>query len=138
MMGCSPMILNSERSMTCDDKYNERARILNKLLSDLWPKLQSKFFGSKFIFTDAYKVLADIIASPNSYGITNTRDSCCVTAGNGTRPCIPDIAPCNNRNEHAFFDPFHGSETTHFILAKRCLKESSICNPINMVEFLRA
>ncbi|KAK2642984.1 hypothetical protein Ddye_024747 [Dipteronia dyeriana] len=138
MMGCSPMVFNSEHKATCDDEYNERARIVNKLLSDLWPKLQSELFGSKFIFADAYKVLADIFASPKSYGFTNTRDSCCAAAENGTRPCIHNIAPCNNRNEHVFFDPFHGSETTHFILAKRCLKESSICRPINLVDFLRA
>ncbi|TXG48009.1 hypothetical protein EZV62_027303 [Acer yangbiense] len=137
MMGCSPMVFNSKRSTTCDDEYNERAQIVNKLLSDLLPKLQSELFGLKFIFADAYKVLVDVFASPNSYGITNTRDSCCVAGENGTRPCIRDIPPCNNRNEHVFFDLFHASETTHFILAKRCLKETLICSPINLVDFLR-
>ncbi|TXG69410.1 hypothetical protein EZV62_004345 [Acer yangbiense] len=138
MMGCSPMVFNSKRSTTCDDEYNEHAQILNRLLSDLLPKLQSELVGSKFIFADVYKVFADIFASPNSYGFTNTRECCCVAGENGTRPCIRDIRPCNNRNDHVFFDPFHGSETTHFILAKRCLKESSICSPINLVDFLRA
>ncbi|KAI9198188.1 hypothetical protein LWI28_011641 [Acer negundo] len=69
MMGCSPMVFNSKQSATCDDEYNERAQIVNKLLSDLLPKLQSELFGSKFIFADAYKVLADIFASPNLYGV---------------------------------------------------------------------
>ncbi|KAK2662674.1 hypothetical protein Ddye_001248 [Dipteronia dyeriana] len=42
MMGCSPMVFNLEHKATCDDDYNERARIVNKILSDLWPKLQSE------------------------------------------------------------------------------------------------
>ncbi|KAH7556952.1 hypothetical protein JRO89_XS11G0016500 [Xanthoceras sorbifolium] len=74
----------------------------------------------------------------SNVGMTDTRDTCCVAAENGTRPCIRDIAPCNNRNEHVYFDPFHASESTHFILAKRCLKESSICTPISLVDLLRA
>ncbi|KAL5811750.1 hypothetical protein ACOSQ3_026700 [Xanthoceras sorbifolium] len=139
MMGCSPMIFNSRKSMTttCDDETNNRAQIHNKLLSDWLPKLQSELSGSKFIIEDVYKVFSYIFASPNSYGMTDTRDTCCVAAENGTRPCIRDIAPCNNRNEHVYFDPFHASESTHFILAKRCLKESSICTPISLVDLLR-
>ena len=69
MMGCSPMIFNSKRLTTCDDEYNEHAQILNRLLSDLLPKLQSELVGSKFIFADVYKVFTDIFASPNSYGM---------------------------------------------------------------------
>ncbi|KAL5825271.1 hypothetical protein ACOSQ3_021334 [Xanthoceras sorbifolium] len=140
MMGCSPVTLNSKIPMTatCDDEINKHAQIHNKLLSDLLQKLQSELSGSKFIKADVYKVFSDIFASPNSYGMTDTRDACCVTAEHGTRPCIRDLAPCNNRNEHVYFDPFHASESTNFILAKRCLKESSICTPISLVDLLRA
>ncbi|KAL5758393.1 hypothetical protein ACOSP7_021004 [Xanthoceras sorbifolium] len=140
MMGCSPVTLNSKIPMTatCDDEINKHAQIHNKLLSDLLQKLQSELSGSKFIKADVYKVFSDIFASPNSYGMTDTRDACCVAAEHGTRPCIRDLAPCNNRNEHVYFDPFHASESTNFILAKRCLKESSICTPISLVDLLRA
>ncbi|KAL5758332.1 hypothetical protein ACOSP7_020943 [Xanthoceras sorbifolium] len=140
MMGCSPVTLNSKIPMTatCDDEINKHAQIHNKLLSDLLQKLQSELSGSKFIKADVYQVFSDIFASPNSYGMTDTRDACCVAAEHGTRPCIRDLAPCNNRNEHVYFYPFHASESTNFILAKRCLKESSICTPINLVDLLRA
>ncbi|KAH7564868.1 hypothetical protein JRO89_XS09G0048900 [Xanthoceras sorbifolium] len=135
MMGCSPVTLNSKTSMTatCDDEISKHAQIHRKLLSDLLQKLQSELSGSKFINADVHKVSSDIFASLNSYTMTDARDVYCITAKHGIRPCICDIAPCNNKNEYVY-----SSESTNFILAKCCLKESSICTPICLVDLLGA
>lgn len=138
MMGCGPMVAVLKGAATCDAESNGRAQTLNKLLTESVPKLQSKLAGSKFIIADTYKVFSDIFASPASYGMTHLRESCCVGAENGTRPCIPNMAPCPDRTDHVYFDPFHASENTHFILAKRCFKESSICTPISLTDMLKS
>ncbi|KAL5840259.1 hypothetical protein ACOSQ4_012867 [Xanthoceras sorbifolium] len=119
-MGCSPMIFNLRKSMTTtyDDETNNRKYLVSNV---------GTMGCSPMIFE---KVLINFKLVQIQF--------CCVSAENETRPCIRDIAPCNNRNEHVYFDPFHASESSHFILAKRCLKESSICTPISLVDLLRA
>ncbi|KAL5834707.1 hypothetical protein ACOSQ4_014204 [Xanthoceras sorbifolium] len=139
-MGCIPAQVNGQKQNTlCVEETNDRAVIYNDLLSRMLPKLQSRLAGSKFVLGDAYKVLMDIVAFPTQYGISNTRNSCCIGInGNSTLPCAPNMKSCNNSNQHAFFDSFHQSEAVHFLITKRCSKESSICSPINLVDLLKA
>lgn len=54
-------------------------------------------------------------------------------------PCSrAEKTACANANQHAFFDPFHVSERVHFLWAKRCLKDLTICSPLNLVQLLKA
>ena len=35
----------------------------------------------------------------------------------------PNLSPCDNKKTHAFFDPFHASESMHFIRVRKFLGE---------------
>ncbi|KAA3456138.1 GDSL esterase/lipase 7-like [Gossypium australe] len=126
-LGCSPFNINTKNhSGPCVEEINNRVSVYNNLLPGLWAKLQSTLPGSNFVLGDIYKVFQDVFEMPRSYGFKDVNTSCCVD-NNGTRiqVCAPNIAPCKDRKNRVFFDPFHLSETMHFLWARRFLKDSS-------------
>lgn len=49
-----------------------------------------------------------------------TNAGCCgVGRNNGQITCLPLQSPCNNRNEHIFWDAFHPGEAANIIVAGR-------------------
>ncbi|XP_017974569.1 PREDICTED: GDSL esterase/lipase 7 [Theobroma cacao] len=139
-LGCQPFNINAKNHTTsCVEEVNERISIYNKLLSNSLTKLQSTLSGSKFIVGDLYKIFQDVYASPASYGFKDVNTSCCFDS-NGTRiqACAPNAAPCEDRQGRVFFDPFHPSESMHFLWARRLLKDSSVCSPINLIQLMQA
>ncbi|MBA0799410.1 hypothetical protein Gohar_009931 [Gossypium harknessii] len=95
--------------------------------------------SSKFVLGDIYKVFQDVFEMPESYGFKDVNTSCCID-NNGTKiqVCALNIAPCKDRKTRVFFDPFHPSETMHFLWARRFLKDSSVCSPINLIQLMQA
>ncbi|KAK6266249.1 hypothetical protein QUC31_017086 [Theobroma cacao] len=139
-LGCQPFNINAKNHTTsCVEEVNEHISIYNKLLSNSLTKLQSTLSGSKFIVGDLYKIFQDVYASPASYGFKDVNTSCCFDS-NGTRiqACAPNAAPCEDRKGRVFFDPFHPSESMHFLWARRLLKDSSVCSPINLIQLMQA
>ncbi|KAK8529547.1 hypothetical protein V6N12_060326 [Hibiscus sabdariffa] len=77
-------------------------------------ELEKSLKGSTFIFCDLYKLFEEVHAQPEVYGFANVVDSCCIDVnGNQTRECTPGRTPCSDRGTHAFFDPFHPSQSMH-------------------------
>ncbi|KAK6266272.1 hypothetical protein QUC31_017109 [Theobroma cacao] len=139
-LGCQPFNINTKNHTTsCVEEVNERISIYNKLLSNSLTKWQSTLSGSKFVLGDLYKIFQDVYASPVSYGFKDVNTSCCVD-GNGARilPCAQNVAPCEDRKSRVFFDPFHPTESMHFLWARRLLKDSSVCSPINLIQLMQA
>lgn len=72
-------------------------------------------------------------------GFKDVNTSCCIDKnGSRTQVCAPNIAPCEDRKTRVFFDPFHPSEAMHFLWARRFLKDSSVCSPINLIQLMQA
>ncbi|KAG8482944.1 hypothetical protein CXB51_021892 [Gossypium anomalum] len=139
-LGCSPYIINTIiHNGPCVEEINKRISLYNDLLLGMLEKLQSSLSGSKFVHGDIYKVFQDVFESPESYGFKDVNTSCCIDK-NGTRiqVCAPNIDPCEDRKTRVFFDPFHPSEAMHFLWARRFLKDSSICSPINLIQLMQA
>ncbi|WRX20547.1 GDSL lipase/esterase - like 10 [Theobroma cacao] len=139
-LGCQPFNINTKNHTTsCVEEVNERISIYNKLLSNSLTNWQSTLSGSKFVLGDLYKIFQDVYASPVSYGFKDVNTSCCVD-GNGARilPCAQNVAPCEDRKSRVFFDPFHPTESMHFLWARRLLKDSSVCSPINLIQLMQA
>ncbi|KAB2011165.1 hypothetical protein ES319_D09G002200v1 [Gossypium barbadense] len=122
-LGCSPFNINTKNhSGPCVEEIKNCASVYNDLLVGLLAKLQSTLH-----------------VKPRSYGFKDVNTSCCID-NNGTRiqVCAPNIAPYKDRKNHVFFDPFHPSETMHFFWARRFLKDSSVCSPINLIQLMQA
>ncbi|KAK6279470.1 hypothetical protein POUND7_019737 [Theobroma cacao] len=139
-LGCQPFNINTKHHITsCVEEVNERISIYNKFLSNSLTKWQSTLSGSKFVLGDLYKIFQDVYASPASYGFKDVNSSCCVDR-NGARilPCAQNVAPCEDRKSRVFFDPFHPSESMHFLWGRRLLKDSSVCSPINLIQLMQA
>ncbi|XP_021291728.1 LOW QUALITY PROTEIN: GDSL esterase/lipase 7-like [Herrania umbratica] len=137
-LGCQPFNINIKNHITsCVEEVNEHyIYIYNKLLSNSLTKWQSTLSGSKFVLEDLYKIFQDVYAS---YGVKDVNTSCCLDR-NGARilPCAQNVAPCEDRKSRVFFDPFHPSESMHFLWARRLLKDSSVCSPINLTQSMQA
>ncbi|KAB2011162.1 hypothetical protein ES319_D09G001900v1 [Gossypium barbadense] len=139
-LGCSPFSINTKNhSGPCVEEINNRVSIYNELLPSLLKNLQSTLSGSKFFLGDIYKVFQDVFEMPESYGFKDVNTSCCID-NNGTKIQVyaPNIALCKDRKTRVFFDPFHPSETMHFLWARRFLKDSSVCSPINLIQLMQA
>ncbi|GMI89272.1 GDSL-motif lipase 7 [Hibiscus trionum] len=139
-LGCQPFNIHMRNHTgPCVEQMNKHMSVYDDLLPGLLTQLQSTLPGSKFVLGDIYKVFRDVIASPESYGFTDVSTSCCFDK-NGTKfqVCAPNIAPCEDRKTHMFFDPFHPSEAMYFVWARRFLKDNSVCTPITLIELMQA
>ncbi|GLT61971.1 hypothetical protein SLA2020_346410 [Shorea laevis] len=139
-LGCQPYnIMQQKPTTACVEEMNQRIAAYNKLLPKLLSNLQSKLPGSTFVLGDLYKIFEDVVASPASYGFTNVKDACCFTdLGKGTIICAPQSVPCQDRNDHVYYDPFHPTERMHLIWATRLLKDSSVVSPMTLVQLMQA
>ncbi|MFQ6630459.1 hypothetical protein Gotur_008761 [Gossypium turneri] len=134
---CSPFSINTENhSGPYVEELNNRLSIYNDLLPSLLKNLQSTLSGSKFVLGDIYKINVCIFVYA---GFKDVNTSCCID-NNGTKiqVCALNIAPCKDRKTRVVFDPFHPSETMHFLWARRFLKDSSVCSPINLIQLMQA
>ncbi|KAK8334679.1 hypothetical protein V6Z11_A09G003000 [Gossypium hirsutum] len=120
-------------------EINNRVSFYNNLLPSLLKNLRSTLSGSKFVLGDIYKVFKDVFEMPESYGFKYVKTSCCID-NNGTKiqVCTLNIALCKDRKIRVFFDPFYPSETMDFLWARRFLKDSSVCSPINLIQLMQA
>lgn len=56
-------------------------------------------------------------------GFENANSACCYVAGKygGLFPCGPTSKYCGDRTKYVFWDPYHPSDATNVIIAKRLL-----------------
>ncbi|GMI74699.1 hypothetical protein like AT1G71691 [Hibiscus trionum] len=139
-LGYQPVNLHLKMNGTSFiEDMNQRAASFNARLPKVLRKLEKSLKGSTFVLFDMYKLFEDVLAQPATYGFTNVKDSCCIDiSGNQTRPCRPNSVPCADRASHVFFDPFHPSESIHFLWLRRLLKDNSFCSPINLLQLIKS
>lgn len=53
---------------SCVEEQNHDSQVYNEKLGKLLPQLQKSLPGSKVLYADVYKPLADLINSPKNYG----------------------------------------------------------------------
>ncbi|KAJ6683723.1 hypothetical protein OIU85_007419 [Salix viminalis] len=100
--------------------------------------LQSTLRVLIFILLDVYKVFEDVFSEPSSYGISDISHSCCAIDSVKQIPICKNGEVCSNRNQYAFFDGIHPTEVMNSIMISRCLKESTICKPMNLMKLVMA
>ncbi|PKI78257.1 GDSL esterase/lipase At4g16230-like [Punica granatum] len=124
-IGCIPYEKDTNKGAgdRCIDFPNEMAQLFNARLRDLIPELSSNLDGSNLVYADVYRIVDDIIENYTSYGFESADSSCCYAAGKfgGLIPCGPSSKVCPDRSKFVFWDPYHPSDATNIIIAKRLM-----------------
>ncbi|KAL4585764.1 hypothetical protein LXL04_010389 [Taraxacum kok-saghyz] len=128
-IGCSPNALaqNSQDGTTCVQRINSANQMFNNQLRSLVNTLNRDLPDAKFIYINNYDIFQSLISSPQSYGFTVTNAGCCgVGKNNGQITCLPGQQnPCQNRDEHLFWDAFHPTEAANVIVGRRSYSAQS-------------
>ena len=73
--------------------------------------------GANARMLDLYGLLEEIIASPGTYGFTNTTDAC-------VTPNVPPFQ-CSQPDEYVFWDGVHPTHAVHALIAQRAIEVMS-------------
>ncbi|XP_021867400.1 GDSL esterase/lipase 7-like [Spinacia oleracea] len=138
-IGCIPIFargvttnLNHKHGTKCDDGANNILLLFNKQLIEMIKILETTLQDSHFILLQTYSFSYDAIMNPAKYGLSDSSNPCCKTWLNGTSSCIPEEAPCQNPNNHYFWDGYHPTELVYSRLSAQCIHGSSLCVPLNL------
>ncbi|KAL9407629.1 hypothetical protein AB3S75_046212 [Citrus x aurantiifolia] len=136
-VGCIPYQRDTNPSAgeSCVSLPNQMAQLFNTELKGLIAELSTSLQESKFVYSDVYRIVADILENYRSYGFEIANSSCCYVAGThgGLIPCGPSSKVCSDRSKYVFWDPYHPSEATNIIIAKRLLDgDSDDISPLNV------
>ncbi|PIN10458.1 Triacylglycerol lipase [Handroanthus impetiginosus] len=121
-IGCSPNALaqNSPDGSTCVQRINDANQMFNNKLKALVDDFSRNTPDAKFIYINAYGIFQDLIDNPSAFGFKVTNAGCCgVGRNNGQITCLPLQTPCQNRNDHLFWDAFHPTEAANIIVGRR-------------------
>ncbi|PHT55164.1 hypothetical protein CQW23_03650 [Capsicum baccatum] len=136
-IGCIPSFTKKlSHNERCAEKYNDLAVMFNNQLSDMLKNFTSTLPDSAFILGNAHWLGYDAIINPFTYGLMDPSSPCCVTWGNGTSACIPELVPCRDADKHYFWDGYHLTETMYRVIATKCFNDTSVCIPNNIKELV--
>ncbi|KAM0040024.1 putative triacylglycerol lipase [Helianthus debilis subsp. tardiflorus] len=126
-IGCVPNALSqSQNGTTCVEKVNSVIKLFNSELISLVNNFNRDLPDAKFIYINNYDIFQDIINNPKAYGFKVTNTGCCgVGRIKGQITCVPGQTPCQNRDEHLFWDAFHPSEAANVIVGRRSYSAQS-------------
>ncbi|GMJ11254.1 CUTIN SYNTHASE2 [Hibiscus trionum] len=138
-LGCVPAEL-AMRSLSgqCAPELMAAAALYNPQLVEMVNGLNSQLGANIFIAANTQQQTKDFITNPGAYGFTTSKIACCGQGPyNGLGLCTPYSNLCPNRDEYAFWDPFHPSERANGIIVDMILKGSTDhMSPMNLSTFL--
>nr|CAD1833210.1 unnamed protein product [Ananas comosus var. bracteatus] len=142
-IGCIPFMRDTNPSAgnNCVDLPNQLVQYFNKRLKDLISELSSNLEGSLFLYADVYRIVTDIIENYRDYGFDAADSACCFVGGRfgGLIPCGPPSKVCPDRSKYVFWDPYHPSDATNILIARRLLDgDLADIYPINVRQLLNA
>lgn len=79
-LGCIPaqMTARSSFNRQCIQNLNSEAQSYNQKLTEILPRIQGTFPGSKLVYADLYQPLIDMNTNPQKYGIFPIRKILCL------------------------------------------------------------
>ncbi|XP_059434591.1 GDSL esterase/lipase At4g16230-like [Corylus avellana] len=136
-IGCIPYQRDSNPGAgdNCVNLPNQLAQQFNTQLKSLVTELSTDLQGSQFAYADVYHIVQDILQNFISYGFENANSACCYVSGRygGLIPCGPPSKVCGDRSKYVFWDPYHPSDASNVIIARRLLDgDSNDITPINI------
>nr|XP_043628068.1 GDSL esterase/lipase At4g26790 [Erigeron canadensis] len=127
-MGCLPLerTKNYLLGKICIQKYNRVAKEYNLKLQQLVMRLNQELGGIQLVYSDIYTILLDIIKNPQSFGFEIGERGCCATGRYEMSYMCNKLNPftCDAPNKYVFWDSFHPTEKTNFIVAEHAINNS--------------
>ncbi|CAL5030466.1 unnamed protein product [Urochloa decumbens] len=143
-LGCIPYVraLEFMPAGECSASANRVAEGYNKKLKRMVEKMNQEMGPeSKFVYTNTYGIVSEIIQNYRHYGFENALDPCC---GGSFPPflCIgtanSSSSLCSDRSKYVFWDAFHPTEAANLIVAGKLLDgDAAAASPINVRELFQ-
>ncbi|KAL8161852.1 LOW QUALITY PROTEIN: hypothetical protein V2J09_013341 [Rumex salicifolius] len=126
-VGCMPYMSNrtSINQETCNETKNEIVSVFNQGVQKLFSNLSSILPDSKFVVSQNFKLVHEIVNNPTQYGFDNSRHSCCEATKKELK-CVRGIPPCKDRKKYCFWDGFHTTEAMNNYVISRSLSDNPI------------
>ncbi|XP_022743429.1 GDSL esterase/lipase At5g18430-like [Durio zibethinus] len=138
-LGCVPAEL-ALRSLSgqCDPVLQRAAALYNPQLVEMINELNNEYGANIFIAANTQQQTNDFVSNPGAYGFTTSKIACCGQGPyNGLGLCTVLSNLCSNRDEYAFWDPFHPSERANGIIVDMILSGSTnYMSPMNLSTLL--
>ncbi|KAI6700427.1 hypothetical protein NL676_014751 [Syzygium grande] len=137
-IGCVPSFAKkSNHGGVCNGGLNLLVSYFNQMLQPMLQNMTSSLAGSMFVLGRVNGIGYDAIINPSRYGLTDSRNPCCPSWGNGTLTCIPLQTPCPDHNKHFFWDGYHFTEAMGSIFASRCFNDANVCSPVSIQHLVK-
>ncbi|CAN8326056.1 unnamed protein product [Cochlearia groenlandica] len=124
--GCLPLERTTQifYGSECIEEYNVAARDYNTKMYEKVSKLNMELNGLQLVFSNPYDLVSDIIYHPEAFGFENVRSACCGTGYYEMSYLCNKKNPftCPDASKYVFWDSFHPTEKTNFIVASHVLK----------------
>ncbi|XP_073137901.1 GDSL esterase/lipase At1g29670-like [Henckelia pumila] len=115
-LGCIPQVLTMfpANASGCVDFVNDYVQLFNNRLKPLVDNLNANVAGAKFTYINITSISS---FNPSSIGITVLNAPCCAVSSVGV--CVPNRAPCIDRDLYIFYDNYHTTEIVNGLIASR-------------------
>ncbi|XP_059438905.1 GDSL esterase/lipase At5g33370-like [Corylus avellana] len=134
-MGCVPAELAMRNTNGgCSAELQRAAALFNPQLLQMLREINNKVGKDVFIAANTQRMHRDFINNPQAFGFTTAKIACCGQGPyNGIGLCTGLSNLCPNRDEYAFWDPFHPSEKANKIIVEQIMSGSThYMNPMNL------
>ncbi|KAL5768069.1 hypothetical protein ACOSP7_014650 [Xanthoceras sorbifolium] len=134
-MGCVPAELAMRGTNGgCSAELQRAASLYNPQLVQMLREVNRKIGKTVFIGANTQQMHMDFVSSPQAYGFTTSKVACCGQGpNNGLGLCTRLSNLCSNRDQYAFWDPFHPSEKANRIIVQQIMTGSTkYMNPMNL------
>nr|GMC54762.1 GDSL esterase/lipase At5g33370-like [Ipomoea batatas] len=138
-LGCVPAELaQHSRAGECATELQHAASLYNPQLVEMIKEINSEIGSDIFIGANTNQMHLDFINSPAAFGFVSSQVACCGQGPyNGVGLCTPLSNLCSNRDEYAFWDPFHPSERANRLIVDQIMNGSpDYMHPMNLSTIL--
>ncbi|KAK8648615.1 hypothetical protein V6N13_129364 [Hibiscus sabdariffa] len=125
-MGCLPLerTKNIMHGNACIEEYNDVAKEFNVKLQSTVDGLNRELGGIRIVMSNPYDKLLELIQKPSLFGFEDAATACCGTGYFEMSYLCDRLNPftCSNADKYIFWDSFHPTQKTNFIMADHVVK----------------
>lgn len=138
-LGCVPAELAMRsRNGECAAELQQAASLFDPQLEQMLQRLNAKLGKNVFIAANTRQMHNNFLTNPRAYGFVSSKIACCGQGPyNGLGLCTASSNLCPNRDQYAFWDPFHPSEKANKYIAQQIMTGSTkYMKPMNLSTLL--
>ncbi|KAK3418249.1 hypothetical protein EUGRSUZ_H04205 [Eucalyptus grandis] len=126
-MGCAPAELALRgKEGQCAPELQEAALLFNPQLTQMLQGLNQEYGSPVFIAANTDLMHRDFISNPQAYEFVTSEVACCGQGPyNGIGLCTIASNLCLDRDQYAFWDPFHPSQKANRLIVQSIMKGSA-------------